>query len=133
MPLFSVTFRIVRLSGPCAMLVLNSPFSPNPAADCFTDATAKAGACANTTPAPVSVIVSKARIFMGPSLLLPLTTTPKFQIHGRYNDFDSPHGFEFPKMTSPDLQRTPLHEVHRNSGAKMVDFGGWDMPVQYSG
>lgn len=34
---------------------------------------------------------------------------------------------------SPDLKRTPLNEVHRASGAKMVDFGGWDMPVQYSG
>jgi aminomethyltransferase len=31
------------------------------------------------------------------------------------------------------LQRTPLNAVHRRSGAKMVDFGGWDMPVQYSG
>src|SRR5215467_386283 len=31
------------------------------------------------------------------------------------------------------LRTTPLHEVHRRSGAKMVDFGGWDMPVQYSG
>ena len=31
------------------------------------------------------------------------------------------------------LKRTPLNGVHRASGAKMVDFGGWDMPVQYSG
>ena len=31
------------------------------------------------------------------------------------------------------MQRTPLYEVHRAAGAKMVDFGGWDMPVQYSG
>ncbi len=31
------------------------------------------------------------------------------------------------------LQRTPLHSVHRALGAKMVDFGGWDMPVEYSG
>jgi len=31
------------------------------------------------------------------------------------------------------LKRTPLYETHRASGAKMVDFGGWDMPVQYSG
>jgi aminomethyltransferase len=30
-------------------------------------------------------------------------------------------------------KRTPLYEVHRAAGAKMVDFGGWDMPVQYSG
>lgn len=34
---------------------------------------------------------------------------------------------------SLDLQRTPLNDVHRACGAKMVDFGGWDMPVQYSG
>ena len=31
------------------------------------------------------------------------------------------------------LRKTPLNAVHRASGAKMVDFGGWDMPVQYSG
>lgn len=31
------------------------------------------------------------------------------------------------------LQRTPLNTLHRRLGAKMVDFGGWDMPIQYSG
>jgi aminomethyltransferase len=31
------------------------------------------------------------------------------------------------------LEKTPLHAVHRRLGAKMVDFGGWDMPVEYSG
>src|SRR5260370_22295168 len=31
------------------------------------------------------------------------------------------------------LRTTPLHSVHRSLGARMVDFGGWDMPVQYSG
>src|SRR5215831_3585156 len=31
------------------------------------------------------------------------------------------------------LRATPLNSVHRSLGAKMVDFGGWDMPVQYSG
>src|SRR5579863_4455241 len=31
------------------------------------------------------------------------------------------------------LRATPLNCVHRALGAKMVDFGGWDMPVQYSG
>jgi aminomethyltransferase len=30
-----------------------------------------------------------------------------------------------------DLKLTPLNAVHRALGAKMVDFGGWDMPVQY--
>lgn len=31
------------------------------------------------------------------------------------------------------LKRTPLNAVHRRMGARMVPFGGWDMPVQYSG
>lgn len=29
-------------------------------------------------------------------------------------------------------RRTPLNEAHRALGARMVDFAGWDMPVQYS-
>ncbi len=35
---------------------------------------------------------------------------------------------------SPDLsetRRTPLYDLHREMGAKMVPFAGWDMPVQY--
>jgi aminomethyltransferase len=32
-----------------------------------------------------------------------------------------------------DMQRTPLAERHEALGAKMVDFAGWYMPVQYSG
>jgi aminomethyltransferase len=31
------------------------------------------------------------------------------------------------------LKTTALNSVHRKCSAKMVDFGGWDMPVQYSG
>ncbi|MBL0289994.1 MAG: glycine cleavage system aminomethyltransferase GcvT [Betaproteobacteria bacterium] len=29
------------------------------------------------------------------------------------------------------LNTTPLNAVHRAQGARMVDFGGWDMPVNY--
>src|SRR5580698_3768848 len=36
-------------------------------------------------------------------------------------------------MSEAPLLKTPLNSVHRALGAKMVDFGGWDMPVQYSG
>jgi aminomethyltransferase len=36
-------------------------------------------------------------------------------------------------VAAATLLKTPLNEAHRRSGAKMVDFGGWDMPVQYSG
>ncbi len=36
-------------------------------------------------------------------------------------------------MTSEKHQRrTPLYEEHRRAGAKLVDFAGWEMPVQYS-
>jgi aminomethyltransferase len=31
------------------------------------------------------------------------------------------------------LKRTPLHAAHVKVGARMVEFGGWDMPVQYTG
>ena len=36
-------------------------------------------------------------------------------------------------MTSATLKRTPLHQAHVKAGARMVPFGGWDMPVQYTG
>src|SRR6195952_3573644 len=33
----------------------------------------------------------------------------------------------------PSLRKTSLNATHRKHRAKMVDFGGWDMPVEYSG
>ncbi|MGB6430052.1 MAG: glycine cleavage system aminomethyltransferase GcvT [Candidatus Acidiferrales bacterium] len=39
-------------------------------------------------------------------------------------------------MTAPpttQLRKTALHSAHRRLGAKMVNFGGWDMPIEYSG
>ncbi len=37
--------------------------------------------------------------------------------------------------TTPNhpAKKTPLYETHVAAGGKMVDFGGWQMPVQYSG
>ncbi len=35
-------------------------------------------------------------------------------------------------MTSP-LKKTPLHQLHRKLGARMSAFGGWEMPIEYSG
>ena len=29
------------------------------------------------------------------------------------------------------LRRTPLTEIHRTAGAKLTDFGGWEMPIEY--
>ncbi|MDP2690101.1 MAG: glycine cleavage system aminomethyltransferase GcvT, partial [Deltaproteobacteria bacterium] len=31
------------------------------------------------------------------------------------------------------LKKTPLYEIHKSLGARIVDFAGWEMPVQYSG
>src|SRR4051794_37516476 len=33
---------------------------------------------------------------------------------------------------SAGLKRTPLYEAHRRAGARLVEFGGWELPVQYS-
>ncbi len=34
-------------------------------------------------------------------------------------------------MSNTQLKKTALNEAHRKHGGKMVNFGGWDMPVQY--
>jgi aminomethyltransferase len=39
-------------------------------------------------------------------------------------------------VTTPataELRKTALNSVHRRAGAKMVNFGGWEMPLEYSG
>jgi aminomethyltransferase len=37
------------------------------------------------------------------------------------------------EATDTPLRKTPLHARHIQHGARMVPFGGWDMPVEYSG
>jgi aminomethyltransferase len=58
---------------------------------------------------------------------------PKTALSAR---FDTPIslllGCVFMPNASP-LRATPLNSVHKALGARMVDFGGWEMPVQYSG
>ena len=36
-------------------------------------------------------------------------------------------------MATGALRRTPLYEEHKTLGARLVDFAGWEMPVQYEG
>jgi aminomethyltransferase len=31
------------------------------------------------------------------------------------------------------LKRTPLYNAHQKLGARLIEFGGWEMPVQYTG
>jgi glycine cleavage system T protein (aminomethyltransferase) len=42
-------------------------------------------------------------------------------------------GFRVIEATTTQLRKTALNSTHRRMGAKMVNFGGWDMPVEYSG
>ena len=35
------------------------------------------------------------------------------------------------EATTPTIRKTALNPVHRRMGAKMVEFNGWDMPVEY--
>jgi len=35
------------------------------------------------------------------------------------------------ETTASTVRKTALNAVHRKMGAKMVDFNGWDMPVEY--
>ncbi|MGZ0164163.1 MAG: glycine cleavage system aminomethyltransferase GcvT [Planctomycetales bacterium] len=35
-------------------------------------------------------------------------------------------------MSDTDLLQTPFHDWHATNGGRMVEFGGWHMPVQYS-
>ena len=35
-------------------------------------------------------------------------------------------------MTQPALKRTALYELHAELGAKLVEFGGWEMPLSYA-
>ena len=36
-------------------------------------------------------------------------------------------------MSDAELKQTPLNEIEKELGGRMVDFGGWELPVQYSG
>ena len=36
-------------------------------------------------------------------------------------------------VTNETLRRTPLFDRHQAAGAKTADFGGWDMPIEYTG
>lgn len=55
----------------------------------------------------------------------------------RYTRLKSPnhfrHDFDFDMMSNAPLKRTALYQDHIVQHAKMVPFGGWDMPLQYSG
>ncbi len=40
--------------------------------------------------------------------------------------------FEWKEPADPPLRRTPLYQVHKDLGAKVIPFAGWEMPVWYT-
>src|SRR5512141_2096182 len=50
------------------------------------------------------------------------------QAGGRIAPWDN---HRLPRRIPPMTQKTVLNDAHRALGAKMVDFGGWDMPLHY--
>src|SRR6185436_7115876 len=51
---------------------------------------------------------------------------------GERGTFSFPQRKESSVMTTTTtLRRTPLYDVHKSLGAKLVPFAGWEMPVQY--
>jgi aminomethyltransferase len=50
---------------------------------------------------------------------------------GPFLEPNHPHGYTFVDPTM--MRRSPLYDRHKAHGARFVDFGGWEMPVQYSG
>jgi len=41
-------------------------------------------------------------------------------------------GFKWTEPQDPPLKRTPLYEVHKELGARVIPFAGWEMPVWYT-
>ena len=31
------------------------------------------------------------------------------------------------------MKKTPFNDLHKQAGARLIDFGGWEMPVQFQG
>src|SRR5688572_11764180 len=54
---------------------------------------------------------------------------PSFEVN---DENQSQANGDFPAMKH-SFKRTPLFSVHQQLGARLVDFGGWEMPVQYRG
>ena len=46
---------------------------------------------------------------------------------------ESKPAFSWSEPENAELRRTPLYDIHRQMGGKMVPFAGWEMPVQYTG
>ncbi len=89
-------------------------------------------------PGPVIVRdLGPTELTIQPSRENPLSVNKPYYI-GIDGAADAPRGkplpafvWEPPEENSP--QRTPLYDVHKRLGARLVNFAGWEMPVRYGG
>ena len=51
--------------------------------------------------------------------------------HSAARDYEALPGFNWQEPETP-MRRTPVYEIHRQLGAKLIPFAGWEMPVWYS-
>jgi glycine hydroxymethyltransferase len=53
--------------------------------------------------------------------------------HAIHESADGLPAFQWAENDAPPLMRTPLHALHKELGAKMAPFAGYDMPLWYGG
>jgi glycine hydroxymethyltransferase len=62
----------------------------------------------------------------------PISETKPFYIGMPESKATALPDFSWEEPQDPPVQKTALNQTHRNLGAKMVPFAGWDMPVWYT-
>ncbi|MEJ2510905.1 MAG: glycine cleavage system aminomethyltransferase GcvT [Anaerolineales bacterium] len=81
-------------------------------------------------PGPVSIIESKEEFT--PSSGDPICNTKPYFIGIKTDSGNPLPDFVWEEPEDPPVQETALNQTHRNLGAKMIPFAGWDMPVWYT-
>jgi len=79
---------------------------------------------------PVSIKESNEEFT--PSSGDPISNTKPYFIGIKTNSGNPLPDFVWEEAEDPPFQETPLNQTHRNLGAKMIPFAGWDMPVWYT-
>jgi glycine hydroxymethyltransferase len=82
-------------------------------------------------PGPVSIQVSEAEPDP-PENVLAATNSKPYYIGIENGDGESLPEFQWEERDPEKIIKTALNQIHRNLGAKMVPFAGWDMPVWYT-
>lgn len=62
----------------------------------------------------------------------PVSSYKPYYIGMPEGEGDALPAFQWSEPTDAPLRRTPLYEVHKALGGRMVPFAGWEMPVRYT-